>query len=167
MNYVIPVILVLLVLFAAIKRVNVYDAFVEGGKESMLLVKDVFPYLAAIFILIELFKTSGLTVYLTKIFEKPFTFFGIPKEVTEVMILRPFSGAGSVALLENIFKDYGADSYVGKCAAVIIGSSETIFYVCAVYFSKVKVKSLRFAIPISLVASFFGAVIGCLFVRIL
>lgn len=154
MNYVIPVILVLLVLFAAIKRVNVYDAFVEGGKESMLLVKDVFPYLAAIFILIELFKTSGLTVYLTKIFEKPFAFFGIPKEVTEVMILRPFSGAGSVALLENIFKDYGADSYVGKCAAVIIGSSETIFYVCAVYFSKVKVKNLRFAIPISLVASF-------------
>ena len=71
------------------------------------------------------------------------------------------------SLLENIFKDYGADSYVGKCAAVIIGSSETIFYVCAVYFSKVKVKSLRFAIPISLVASFFGAVIGCLFVRIL
>ena len=77
MNYVIPVILVLLVLFAAIKRVNVYDAFVEGGKESMLLVKDVFPYLAAIFILIELFKTSGLTVYLTKIFEKPFAFFGL------------------------------------------------------------------------------------------
>ena len=102
MNYVIPSILVLLVLFAVIKRVNVYDAFVEGGKESMLLVKDVFPYLAAIFILIELFKTSGLTVYLTKIFEKPFAFFGIPKEVTEVMILRPFSGAGSVALLENI-----------------------------------------------------------------
>ena len=158
MNYVIPVILVLLVLFSAIKRVNVYDAFVEGGKESMSLVKDVFPYLAAIFILIELFKTSGLTVHLTKIFEKPFAFFGIPKEVTEVMILRPFSGAGSVALLENIFKDYGAD---------IIGSSETIFYVCAVYFSKVKVKNLRFAIPISLVASFFGAVIGCLFVRIL
>ena len=122
MNYVIPAILVLLVIFAAIKRVNVYDAFVEGGKESMSLVKDVFPYLAAIFILIELFKTSGLTVYLTKIFEKPFAFFGIPKEVTEVMILRPFSGAGSVALLENIFKDYGADSYVGKCAAVIIGS---------------------------------------------
>lgn len=166
MNYVIPSILVLLVLFAAIKRVNVYDAFVEGGKESMLLVKDVFPYLAAIFILIELFKTSGLTVYLTKIFENLLP-FRHTKEVTEVMILRPFSGAGSVALLENIFKDYGADSYVGKCAAVIIGSSETIFYVCAVYFSKVKVKNLRFAIPISLVASFFGAVIGCLFVRIL
>lgn len=104
MNYVIPVILVLLVFFAAIKRVNVYDAFVEGGKESMSLVKDVFPYLAAIFILIELFKTSGLTVYLTKIFEKPFAFFGIPKEVTEVMILRPFSGAGSVALLETFSK---------------------------------------------------------------
>ena len=77
------------------------------------------------------------------------------------------TGGAVLALLENIFKDYGADSYVGKCAAVIIGSSETIFYVCAVYFSKVKVKSLRFAIPISLVASFFGAVIGCLFVRIL
>lgn len=80
MNYVIPVILVLLVLFAAIKRVNVYDVFVEGGKESMLLVKDVFPYLAAIFILIELFKTSGLTVYLTKIFEKPFAFSAYQKK---------------------------------------------------------------------------------------
>ena len=139
----------------------------KAAKKACRLSRTYSLILAAIFILIELFKTSGLTVYLTKIFEKPFAFFGIPKEVTEVMILRPFSGAGSVALLENIFKDYGADSYVGKCAAVIIGSSETIFYVCAVYFSKVKVKSLRFAIPISLVASFFGAVIGCLFVRIL
>ncbi len=167
MNYVIPSILVLLVLFATIKRLNVYDAFVDGGKESLSLVKDVFPYLTAIFILIELFKISGLTAYLTKILAPPLAFFGVPKEVAEVLILRPFSGAGSIALLENIFIEYGADSYVGKCASVIIGSSETIFYVCAVYFSKVKVKNLRHAIPISLIASFFGAVIGCLLVRLL
>ena len=166
MSYVVPALIVCLVIFAAVKKVNVYDCFVEGGKESLKLVYTVFPYVAAIFILIGLFKLSGLSDILTRALEKPMAFFGIPKEVAEVLILRPFTGGGSLALLEDIFKQHGPDSYVGKVAAVIVGSSETIFYVCAVSFSKVKVKSLRAAIPIALIGSFFGAVTAAFFVRL-
>ena len=85
----------------------------------------------------------------------------------ELVLLRPFTGSGSLALLSEIFNTYGTDSYIGRCASVIIGSSETVFYVSAVYFAKTSVKKLSYAIPVSLIATFIGAIVSCLLVRII
>lgn len=82
------------------------------------------------------------------------------------MILRPLSGAGSLAVLDNIYTVYGADTYIGRCASVIYGSSETIFYISAIYTSRIELKRLRYAIPVALVSTFVGCVVGCLILRL-
>lgn len=94
-------------------------------------------------------------------------FVGIPGECTELVLLRPLSGAGSLSVLEHIYSTYGTDGLIGRCASVIYGSSETVFYVSAIYFSRSNVKNLRYAIPLALVASFLGNVIGCNLCRII
>ena len=85
--------------------------------------------------------------------------------MTEIILLVPLSGNGTIALLDGIFQKYGADSYIARCAAVIAGGSETIFYICAVYFSACKVKKLRYAIPVSLFCTLLGALIACALCR--
>ena len=91
---------------------------------------------------------------------------GIPPELTELMLIRPLSGAGALGILENIFTQYGADSYIGKCASVIYGSSETVFYISTIYFSQSNVKKLGYAIPVALFATLVGCVAGCAIARL-
>ncbi len=163
--YILPALLVGIVLFALLKRVTVYDCFLDGGKESLTLVKTVFPYIATIYITIMLFKVSGLSHSLAEALSVPLGYLGIPSEITELMLLIPISGNGTIALLEDIINRFGADSYVAKCASVVAGGSETIFYISAVYLSKCKVKRLNGAIIISLFCTLLGTVIACFLCR--
>ncbi|HIU21308.1 MAG TPA: spore maturation protein [Candidatus Limadaptatus stercorigallinarum] len=165
--YLLPVILIGNLVYAIIKKVNVYDCFLDGAKESLSLVKSIFPYVAVIFICIELFRASGLSAIVSGWLSYPLRFLGIPPEITELVLLVPLSGNGTIALLESIITEYGVDSYIARCAAAIAGASETIFYVSAVYFSKCKVKRLRYAIPVSLFGSFCGMVIACALCRVM
>ena len=164
-KYILPAFIGIIILWAFIKRVPVYDSFVKGSKESISLILSVFPYICAVLIAVELFSLSGLNAYLAKIMSPVLSFLGIPPELSEILIIRPLSGNGSLALLEGIYENYGVDSYVARCASVIVGASETVFYVGSVYFSTTKVKKLRYAIPISLVACYVGAVASCVLCR--
>ncbi|MDD4833027.1 MAG: spore maturation protein, partial [Clostridia bacterium] len=92
---------------------------------------------------------------------------GVPAELSELIILRPFTGSGSIAILNDIYAQYGVDSYVGRCASVIMGVSETVFYIAGVYFAKTEIKKLGCAIPVALVCSFIGCILACLFCRIM
>ncbi len=125
----------------------------------------VFPYLLTIMMAVEVFRRSGAAGMIANFCAPAMNLFGIPKELTELMLIRPLSGAGALGILENIFATYGADTYIGRCAAVIYGSSETVFYISTIYFSQVKVKKLGPAIPIALFATFIGCVVGCLCLR--
>ncbi len=165
--YLLPVVILLVILYSLIKKVKVYDCFLDGAKESLSLVKTVFPYIAAIFVAIELFKASGLSEIIANALKVPLSYIGIPSEVAEILLLVPISGNGTTALLERIINDYGADSYVSRCAAVIAGGTETIFYISAVYLSKTNVKHLKRAIPISLFCTLLGAVVGCALCRVM
>ncbi len=165
--YILPAILIILIVYCLIKKVKVYDCFLDGAKESLSLVKTIFPYIAAIFVCIELFKASGLSKIVSGWFSIPLSWLGIPSEITELVFLVPLSGNGVIALLEDIIKQYGVDSYPARCAAVISGATETIFYISAVYFSGCKAKKLRYAIPVSLFATFLGMVIACALCRIM
>lgn len=165
--YLIPVILVGTLIYAIVKKVAVYDCFIDGAKESLVLVKSIFPYLAVIFIAIELFRASGLSALLSKGLSYPFRYLGIPPEISELVLLVPMSGNGALALLEDIMNTYGPDSYIARCASTIAGASETIFYISAVYFTKCKVKRLHYAIPVALLGSFCGMVIACALCRVM
>lgn len=165
--FILPVILILLIVFCIIKRVKVYDCFLEGTKDSLSLIKSIFPYVAAIFVCIELFKASGLSTIVSGWLAKPLSYLGIPSEITEIILLVPLSGNGTIALLESIINDYGVDSYPARCAAVIAGATETIFYISAVYFSACKVRKLRYAIPVAIFCTLIGTVVACLLCRIM
>ena len=167
MNYVVPILLIAVLVYGLIRRVNVYDSFVLGAKKSFNLSISIFPYLAAIFIMVNALHASGADVYVTKIFAPPFKLLGVPAEVVQLVLLRPFSGSGSLAILTDVYNTYGVDSYVGRCASVIMGSSETVFYVASVYFAGTKVKRTGWAIPIALFCNLLGSVVACLLCRII
>lgn len=161
-KYILPVFIIIVLLAGFIKKVSLYDSFVEGSKQSVQLVLSIFPYICAVLIAVELFSLSGLNLYFARFLSPVFNLLGIPEELCELVIIRPLSGNGSLAILENIYKTYGTDSYVARCASVIVGASETVFYISTVYFSTTKVKKLRYAMPISLLACYIGIVFSCL-----
>ena len=138
--YVLPVLVIILLVVCIIKKVRAYDCFLLGAKDSLALVWQIFPYIASIFVCIELFKASGLSGTVTALLAKPLGFIGVPSEIVELILLVPLSGNGTTALLEDIIARYGADSYITRCASVIAGGSETVFYISAVYFSTSKTK---------------------------
>ena len=160
--YIIPIIIVLLIIYAVFKKINVYQSFVSGAKQAIPLVINTFPYIASVLIAVELFKISGLYEIVATIFSPIFNFVGIPNELTQLTILRPFTGSGSLAILNEIYIIFGVDSYIARVASVIMGSSETVFYVTAVYFSATNVKKTLYAIPVALFACFLGAIAASL-----
>ena len=165
--YILPILFVLILIYSLYKKVNTYDTFVAGAKGAIKLVISIFPYIASIMIAVALLRASGITGYIAYLLSPILKFFGIPSELCEIIILRPFSGSGSYALLNDVISLYGVDSYITRCACVILGCSETIFYITTVYLSQTKVKKLLYAIPVSLIASFIGAIVGCLLCKIM
>ena len=166
MALIIPIIFIFVFLFAVIKKVSVYDCFTEGIAEAVKFTISLLPCLAAIFMMCAVFEASGLSNALTKLLSPVFGVLGIPEELTKLVLITPFSGSGSLAYLNEIIAKYGADSYVARCACVCFGSSETVFYISAVYFAGLKVKKLAMPIICILVATFLSTVIACLICRI-
>ena len=165
--YILPVLFFFFFVYCVFKRINTYDHFVKGAKGAIQLVVDIFPFIASILIAVALLRVSGITDFLGNILSPFFRILGIPKELCELVLLRPFTGSGSYGILENIFSTYGADSYISRCACVIMGCSETIFYVATVYISQTKVKKLLYAIPVALFCSLVGTILACLVCKIM
>lgn len=161
-EFFLPVFILGIVAIGFFRRVNVYDSFVNGAKESVSLALSVFPYICAVLISVELFSVSGLSAVLTDALAPVFRLLGIPEQLCELVIVRPLSGNGSLAILEKLIAEYGADSYIARCGCVIVGASETVFYVCTVYVSTTKARKLRYALPVSLFCCLLGAVVSCL-----
>ena len=167
MTYVLPLIAILCVIYGLIKRVKVYDCFVDGAKSSLQLTITIFPYLFAMFMLVGLMRQSGFSDWLSTTLAPVFNLMGIPKELIELVLLRPFSGSGSLALLSQIYTQYGVDSYVSRCASVMMGSTETVFYVSAVYFANTRVRNTGWAVPIALFCTLVGCILTCFLCRVM
>ena len=163
---IIPLLFAALFVFALFRKVRLYDCFTEGVKDAIPLAVSLFPYLAAVLILSELFEQSGLSQALTALIAPALNALGIPPEIAKLVLIKPFSGSGATAVLSELFAAYGADSYIARCACVAFGSSETVFYVSAVYFAGHKKKLLR-PIVIALAANFLSIVLGCFLCRFL
>lgn len=166
-SFIIPILLIVLLIFAAIKKVNCFQSFINGASGAVKLCLSILPFLVTIFLMIELFKVSGLSVMFAKALSPIFSVLGIPNELCELVLLRPFSGSASLAVYEDILLNYGADSYISRSASVIMGSSETVFYVATIYISGTKVKKLLYAIPVALFACLCGAIAACLLCKIM
>lgn len=165
--YILPALFFIAILIAAVRKVKVYDSFAEGIKGAVPLVLSLFPYIAAILILSSLFEASGLSSALEKALSPAFEFLGIPPEISRLVLIKPFSGSGSAAVLSEIFAEYGADSYIARCASVVYASGETVFYMSAVYFAGQKKKTPALPVFIALASNFVAVIFGCLLCRIL
>ena len=165
--FVIPVIVVGFPLYGLYKGVPVYESFVEGAKEGFNVAVRIIPYLMAILFAIGMFRASGAMDFLVTSLNPVLTLVGFPGEVLPMAIIRPLSGSGSAGLVADMINQYGEDSLFVKMAATMFGSTETTFYVVAVYFGAVNIKKTRHAIAAGLTADFAAMLIAVWTVRLL
>lgn len=147
-----PLIICAVFIFAAARGVDIYSAMLCGVKKGLKTVWEILPALPVLFPAIYLLRASGLPELLSVLLAPIFRLLGIPPETCLIMLLRPISGSGALGAAADIIARYGADSAIGRTAAVMIGSSETTLYVVAVYFGAAGVKNTRWAIPAALCA---------------
>lgn len=150
--YIIPVITSGILIYAGIKGVDVFSVFCEGAGEGMRTCGEILPALVLLMVSIGMLESSGAIEALTALLTPLCSFLGFPAECMQMVLLRPFSGSGALAIYNRIAQSSGADSFAERVAAVLLGSSETTFYTIAVYFSAVRVRSTRYAVPAALTA---------------
>ena len=157
MNEFLPLFFLLCLGAGALRRVPVYDAFVEGAKEGLKTAWQILPSLVAMLCAIRAFSACGLLPALCRWLGPLAESAGIPGETLPLMLLRPLSGSASLAMLKDILHTYGPDSRIGMTASVMMGSSETVFYTCGLYLAAAGVKKSRHTVPCALLAWLAGS----------
>ena len=160
--YLIPCAAVALILYGLLRKVDVYEAFAEGAAEGLPVLWKILPYLAAMLIAVRMLRDSGLIDRLVEYLAPLCRQIGLPAALLPLILLRPFSGSASMALLSELMTVYGPDSVIGMTAGILMGSSETIFYEIALYFGVVGVKKTRFAVPVALAANLVSVIVSVL-----
>lgn len=164
-NFILFSIIVLFIVLAFIKKVNVYDAFIEGAKEGFGVAIKIIPFLVAILVAIGIFRASGAMDFVVAGFEKIFAWLGFDTRFTgalPVAFMKPLSGSGARGLMIDAMTAHGADSFIGRLSCTLQGATDTTFYIIAVYFGSVGIKNTRHAVGCSLLADLAGAIAAIL-----
>lgn len=164
---IIPLFIFFVIIYGVIKKVRVYESFIDGAKGGFEIILRIFPYILAIFVAIRGFQTSGTFEFIKNLFFPIFNSLGIPIEVLSISIIKPLSGSASIGIFTDIVKTTGADSLASKISAVIMGSAETTFYVLAVYLGSVGIKKTKYLIPVCVLSDIIGIIIAIVVVKIL
>jgi spore maturation protein B len=162
-DWAVPVLIVSIPLYGWYKGVKVYEVFVEGAKEGFDVAVRIMPYLVAILVAIGMFRDVKAMELFARIVGPVTGLINMPAEILPMAIVRPLSGGGALGVMNSIFLEYGPDSYLGLLASVMMGSTETTFYVLAVYFGSVNIRKSRHAV----IAGLAGDVTGVLTATIL
>jgi len=160
-NLIIPLLVLIVIVYALKKKVPIYDVFIDGAKESFDMILKLFPCLLAMIIGVNIFLKSGVVVSIFKFI----TF--IPTEILPMILMRPISGTSSLAILTNIFETFGPDGFLGTLASFIQGSTDTTFYVITLYFGSVGIKKIRYALWAGLFADLVAIVASIIMVNII
>lgn len=161
-NYIIIASAAGIVLFGLIKKVAVFDTFLEGAKEGLQTAFGIMPAVTALTLCVSMIKASGCLDAIGQAISPLINAVHIPAETVPLMLIRPVSGSGALTVVQNIFSDVGPDSYAGKVASVMMGSTETTFYTIAVYFGNVGIKKTGYTIPAALTADLAGMIFAAL-----
>ncbi|HSW39261.1 MAG TPA: spore maturation protein [Acidobacteriota bacterium] len=165
-SWAIPLFLVAIPLYGALKKVKVYESFVEGAKGGFLMAVRIIPYLVAILVAVGMLRGSGAIDMLSRGLEPLFSLIRFPSEILPLAILRPLSGSGSLGFVTELINVHGPDSFIARVAATAYGSTETTFYVLAVYFGAVGIKKARHAVAAGLIADVVGITAAVFFCRL-
>jgi spore maturation protein B len=156
-SLILPIIILTILVVAAIKKVKVYEAFVDGAKEGFISVYKISAYLLTMLFAIDMFRKSGAMDYLIYGIKPLAELLKIPEGVIPMIIIKPLSGSGALGVMTDTMQTYGVDSIEGKIAAVMMGSTETIFYTLSVYFGACQIKNIRHSLPAALIAHIIGS----------
>jgi spore maturation protein SpmB len=162
----IPFLLGFFPLYAALRRIAVYEEFVEGAKEGFQVAIRIIPFLVAMLVALGVFRSAGAVDLLTRILRPALDVVHFPPELVPISLMRPLSGSASLGFFSELVKQYGPDSLLARTAGTLYGSTETTFYVIAVYFGSVSVKRTRHAIPAGLIADAVGAISAVVICRL-
>lgn len=157
-DWMIPSIMIAIIIYGLLKEVNVYEAFIEGATDGLIVVKDILPTLVGLMIAVGMLRASGALSGLARLFAPLISFSKFPPELIPVALMRTFSSSAATGLIIDIFKTYGPDSYIGRLVSIMFGCTETIFYTMSVYFMTVKVKKSRYTLAGALIASSVGII---------
>ncbi len=166
-SFILPILIFIIVIYALFKKINVYDVFIKGAKEGIEISINIFPYLLAMVIAVNILIKSNFLNDFLKLLKPLFILLKVPIEIIPMAIMRPISGTATLALLNDLYLQYGVDSFVGRVASTIQGSTDTTIYIITLYFGFVGIKKIRHALWVGLLADLIGIVASILVVSLL
>lgn len=166
-NYIIPLIILTILLYATYKKIPTYEKFVEGGKEGVSLAISLLPFLLGMIVSISIFRASGALDAFVSFIEPVLNFLHIPSEIVPLAITRPISGTASLGVVTDIIKNEGPDSFIGRLVSTMQGSTDTTLYILTVYFGAVGIKRMGDALKIGLIADLIGIIASIIIVYLL
>ena len=155
-----------IILYGFFKKVDVYDTFIEGVKESFSMITNLFPTFIAMILAVNLFTNSGVLDFLLILIKPVLEIFNVPGEIFPLALVRPISGSASLAYLNTIFSKFGPDSFIGLLGSVMQGCTDTTFYVISLYFGSIGIKKIRYSMFAALFADLVGIVVSIVVVNI-
>ena len=167
MNLIIPIVVITIIIYGLYQKVEIYEAFLEGVKEGLSMALKIFPTMFAMVIAIDVLVKSNIINDIVTIIEPILNILHFPKELLSLSIMRPISGTSSLILMNDIFKTYGPDSYLGKIASIIQGSTDTTIYILGLYFSSIGIKKIKYSLILGLLADLFAIIFSIIIVNLL
>jgi len=161
-----PFLVIVVIGYAFFKKVNIYDSFIKGAKEGVDMTFNLFPYLLAMIFGINIIVKSNAINDFLLLLKPVFDFLKVPLEIIPMAIMRPISGTATLALMNDIFTQYGVDSFLGRLASTIQGSTDTTIYILTLYFGFVGIKKIRYAMWVGLLADLVGVIASIIVVNI-
>lgn len=162
----IPVLIGFILLYGTFKKVPTYESFVEGGKEGIKIAISIIPFLVGMLVAISIFRASGALEYVMNLIRPLMEAIGIPAEIVPLAFIRPISGTAALGMTSDLIAAHGPDSYIGRLASVLQGSTDTTFYVLTVYFGAVGIKKMGDALKVGLWADLVGIIVAIIVVTL-
>ncbi len=166
LSIIVPLVICFTLLYAWRKKVQVFPVFLEGAEKGLHTAVEILPTLIGLLTAVSMLRASGAVDALGNLLAPAFSLMGIPKECTALVLLKPISGSGGLAMGSEIMKTCGADSYAGRVAAVMLGASETSLYTISIYSGYLKLKDLKYAVPAALIGDLTAFILSAYFVRL-
>jgi spore maturation protein B len=165
--WLIPVLIGFILLYGTWKKVSTYESFVEGGKEGIKIAVSIIPFLVGMLVAIQVFRASGALDFFVHLLKPVLQWIGVPAEIVPLAVIRPISGTAALGITSDLIATYGPDSFIGRLASVMQGSTDTTLYILTVYFGAVGIKKMGDALKVGLLADLVGIVASIVIVTIL
>lgn len=165
-DYIVPILLLIVCLIALRKQENAYSLLLSGAKDGLSLLLTLIPTLVLLLTAVSMLRASGAVEIISRFLAPVFGFFGIPPETAILVLIRPISGSAALAVGADLMAHYGVDSAIGRTAAIMLGSTETTFYTISVYFGAAGIQKTRYTVPAALIADFTGFFMAALSARL-